>query len=156
MKKIPLSQGQFALVDDKDFEYLSQWKWFLGCGGYASRKYRCEKTKKRLNILMHRVINKTPHNMHTDHVNSDKLDNRRANIRTATRKQNMQNTKKKAGSSIYKGVSWYKAGKKWSAKINPDRKRLHLGYFHSETEAALAYNKAAIKYFGQFAKLNIL
>lgn len=119
MKKIPLSQGKFAIVDDEDFEFLSQWKWHLHKDGYAARTQWLPDTGgKKKNFMMHRVLNKTPIGMHTDHINNIRLDNRRKNLRTATRAQNYMNQgKKKNTTSIYKGVSLVRETGKWRSAI---------------------------------------
>ncbi len=105
MKKIPLTQGKFALVDDEDFEYLNQWKWkFLS--GYAARK------KGKKTIYMHRLVNNTLDNKSTDHINMNKSDNRKENLRSSTSSQNKFNRDSMGGSSKYKGVSWNKKREK--------------------------------------------
>lgn len=145
---IHLTQQRSTIVDRVDFTYLMQWKWYFH-NGYAVRQAGGRKNKKM--ILMHRVIMQTPRTMITDHINGDKLDNRRCNLRLCTRKQNQQNQKiVRGGTSKFKGVRWSKRENKWIAKIE----QKHLGCFLLETDAALAYNAAAIKYFGEFARLN--
>lgn len=147
MKKIPLTQGKFALVDDADFDFLSQWKWCFD-GRYAVRAG---------SIRMHRVINKTPVGRDTDHINGDKLDNRRVNLRSCLHAENTRNLLKMAGkSSIYKGVTWDKSRNKWKAFLLKDYKAYNLGRFSSEEEAAIAYNNKAKEVFGRFSKLNII
>ena len=106
-----------------------------------------------------------PENMLVDHINRDKLDNRRSNLRLATRTQNEANKRKRRtqsggrASSKYKGVSFMKGEKRtkpWRATITIEGKVVPLGVYATQEEAALAYNKAAVKYFGEFSKLNIL
>ncbi len=149
-KQIPLTQGRFALVDDEDYDYLMQWKWQFHSKGYARRRSNGK------NIYMHRIINKTPDGLITDHINRDPLDNRKLNLRTCTNHQNLSNVEKTCGktSSIYKGVCWHKMGKKWMARIVVEKMAFYLGCFESEKDAALAYDLAALKYCGDFAKLN--
>lgn len=111
---------------------------------------------------MHRAIIDAPNGMVVDHINGDSLDNRRSNLRLATSQENNRNAKKAAGkmrvmSSQYKGLSRVKDGlrsKKWRAMLAIDRKRIHLGHFNTEEEAARAYDAAAKEHFGEFARLN--
>ena len=154
MKKIKLTQGKFALVDDDDFEWLSQWNWHYG-NGYAVRQSPRVRGKQR-RIYMHREILQPPKGMQTDHINRTRSDNRRSNLRVCTSSQNQWNQHKIRGSSRFKGVSWHKIGKKWQAQIIKNQKHIHLGRFDSEEDAARAYNKAALNYFGEFARLNVL
>ena len=160
MKKIPLSQGKFALVDDCDYDYLMQWKWHYhkhhSNGGYAIRTDRTN--GKQRAVHMHRVIleRKGFKNFaQTDHRNQNKLDNRRGNLRPATASQNKcNNSKNKNNTSGYKSVSWDKRREKWRAQIMINRKNKFLGYYDDPREAARAYNEAALKYHGEFAVLN--
>lgn len=158
MKKISLTQGKFAIVDDVDYAFLMRWKWHLH-DGYAARTSRkLDGLSKRIKILMHRIIlsQKLGHSdfKDTDHKNQDRLDNRRSNLRPATRSQNIGNSKIRQGSSRFKGVCWDKLAKKWQARIWIEDKQKYLGRFTDEIEAAKAYNKAATEYFGEFAYLN--
>lgn len=90
-----------------------------------------------------------------DHINNVKDDNRIVNLREATNAENSKNKKAQVGgSSKYKGVCWYKSSSKWSAQIRVNYKKIHLGHYDNEEEAALAYNKAALELFGEFAKIN--
>lgn len=160
MKKIPLTQGKIAIVDDEDYKWLSKYKWHYH-KGYAART--CRKTGRKRTIYMHREIMRTPEGFVTDHINGNKLDNRRVNLRICTKAQNNMNMKKfrsrkKAKhASRYKGVYW-RGGRtpKWSAEIRYKGKQIHLGYFETEEEAAKAYDKAAIRLFGSFASPNFV
>ncbi len=159
MKEIPLTQGKVAIVDDEDYDFLMQWKWSLTSTGYA-RRNKWSKTKQEC-ILMHREIANTPKGMATDHINGNILDNRKVNLRICTDSQNHMNQKKvllrkngKNKSSIYKGVGWHKWTCTWRAYITIKRKQIGLGHFECQVLAAKAYNEAAIKYHGEFAKLN--
>ncbi len=153
MKRIKLTQGYSCIVDDEDYEFLSQWKWHVLIGKphvYAMRNSE-PVDGKRHHILMHRVLNKTPKGRDTDHVNGNTLDNRKANLRNATRRQNMHNRKPNAkGTSKYKGVSWHKQHRKWIVHIQVNKVGHHIGLFHDEKEAALAYEARAKKEFGKF------
>ena len=157
MKKIPLTKGMFALVDDADYEWLNQWKWYamkVRNTFYAVRGC-CQSGKYEL-ILMHREILKALPNEKTDHRNHNGLDNQRGNLRTCTNTTNQYNQQPQKGrSSQFKGVSWHKSHLKWEAYIMKDSKNYHLGHYVSEIDAAKAYDKAAIKYFGEFAYLNL-
>lgn len=157
-KEIPLSQGKVTIVDIKDFQYLNQFKWH----GFQDPKNgifyvarNIWKNNKRTTISIHREIMKSPKNMDVDHINGDGLDNRRCNLRICFHYQNMINRGKNINNtSGYKGVFWHKKIKKWQSRIVKKYKPIHLGYFNSKEEAALAYNKGAIKYFRGFAQLN--
>lgn len=154
-KTIPLTQGKFAIVDEEDYSFLMQWKWCYSkagkCGTYGYATRRLNKSK----IKMHRVILNTPQGMDVDHINHNELDNRRCNLRNCTRKENSHNRKSHVNNtSGYKGVSWNKKNKKWRADIGIENKKVYLSLFQNKIEAAEAYNKAAIKIFGEFALLN--
>jgi len=147
-KRIPLGDGHYALVDAADYEWLRQYNWRLQ-NGYAARRNKTRTT------YMHREIMKPPKGMMVDHVNHNKRDNRRANLRICTRQQNTQNNASHAGaSSRFKGVSYCREKDKWLAKIWFEGQRIWLGYFLDEAEAARAYDRAAVELFGEFAHLN--
>lgn len=153
-KEINLSQGKVAIVDDADFAELSRSKWFVTANGYAIRNIRTG-LLKYTNETMHRVIMNPPAGMDVDHINGNKLDNRRANLRICTRSQNLRNSAAHSdNASGFKGVSWFKPAQRWKARIWVDNKEKHLGYFDTPEAAALAYNEAAKKYHGEYARLN--
>ena len=155
MKEIPLTQGQVAIVDDEDFVLMGDYKWSLSSSGYACRDQYINGKPKRL--YMHRVIMGNPCNGYeVDHINGNSLDNRHKNLRLVTHRQNLANQKKQNRklSSIYKGVYFDKATGKWRGQVGSKGKKYALGRFITEREAALAYNKAAIEHFGQYANLN--
>lgn len=150
MKRISLTQGKYALVDDKDFAVLSEYPWHYS-QGYAARM----SPKPQRKIFLHRSILMPPNGMFIDHINGDSLDNRRENLRICTRAENQHNQKILGRStSGFKGVSWHKRIKKWNVKIRVAMKDVHLGYFTEKVEAARAYNEGAKKYYGAFACLN--
>lgn len=149
MKEIQLTQGKVALVDDADYEWLNQFKWYALL---LSDKYWYARRSKRPVVLMHRLILNPPEGMDSDHINRNGLDNRRSNLRVCTRSQNQHNSISKGGKSKYKGV--YLFNGKWGARIMSNYNNTFLGCFNSEIEAAEAYNRAAIKYHGEFARLN--
>ncbi len=158
MKKIPLTRGLFALVDDCDYESMSQHKWYALNSQWGFRAARsCRIDGKKRCVLMGRQILGLAHgdNLQADHANHNTLDDRRCNLRICTNQQNSYNRKRyKNSSSRYKGVSWYGAYAKWMGYIRSSGKNLFLGYFGKEDDAARAYNSAAQKLHGQYAYLN--
>ncbi len=159
MKKIELTQGKFALVDDEDFEKINQYKWYFFIGKYAVKNITYNKKQKHL--LMHRFIMNCPDGLEIDHINNNGLDNQKKNLRVVTRQQNMMNrTKSKNKSSIYKGVYirtiYYKnkTYKYWKTSIKLNQQAINLGTFPTEHLAAMAYDIWAIELFGKFAKTN--
>lgn len=154
---IPLTQGKFAIVDDFNYEWLNQWKWFALKNVnvfYAVRNVG--KHPHQELIRMHREILglKLNDDKQADHRNGNGLDNRKFNLRLCTNSQNQHNQHSIRGISKYKGVSWDKRSKKWKAKIQFERKRIHIDQFDSEIEAAKAYDTKALELFGEFAYLN--
>lgn len=159
MRQIELTRGKYAQIDNEDYEYLSQFKWYAEkkkCGRYYARRSIITKGVKK-GAWMHREIMGPPREMSIDHINGDGLDNRRENLRTCTHQQNMCNRKsRKDSTSKYLGVSWEKSKKRWRAGIAANGKNKKLGRFKTELEAAIIYNIAARKYFGEFARPNVL
>ncbi|ADI67581.1 HNH endonuclease [Mobiluncus curtisii] len=160
MKTIPLTKGLVAVVDDADYSKLSPYSWYaVGRPGneYAAR-YGGHNKGSSSHIRMHRELLNAPAGIEVDHVNGNRLDNRRANLRLATRTQNACNRSKFRGKhhSRFKGVTYHVRDQCWQASIRHHDKHIYLGSFESEVEAAAAYNKAAINYQGKFAKLNEL
>jgi hypothetical protein len=146
---IPLTHGLHAIVDAADFEWLSQYQWFLWGPGYAARRVRGGV------ILMHREIMKAPPGKDVDHFNGHPSDNRRRNLRICTRSENLRNTHKRRGClSQYKGVSVNSRHSKWIAQISFERENIKLGTFDDEAEAARAFDRAALLLFGEYAWLN--
>jgi len=153
MQQIELTQGKFAIVEDEDFEYLSQFNWCFN-NGYAVRNVTV--SGKQKSQRMHRLITNCPDNMDVDHINHDKLDNRKTNLRVCSASENNQNQQVRtvAKTSIYKGVYFDKQHGKWKAHIKLNYKYKFWGYFTNEIDAAIAYNVAAIEMFGEFALMN--
>jgi hypothetical protein len=160
MKYLILSHGKFSQVDAADFDWLNQWKWSYRRDGYVVRAQHVgvfNGKQKQQMIRLHRFIMAAPEGMSVDHVNGDGLDNRRCNLRICTHTQNHQNRKSRvASTSIYKGVYWWKHRQCWIAKITVNGSPKTLGQYDNQEEAALAYNAAAIKYFGEFANPNVV
>lgn len=152
MKEIELTKGYKAIVDDEDFEFLNQFHWTYSLG-YALRHGKvCGKYKA---IYMHRLVNKTPKGVFTDHINRNKLDNRKINLRTVTKSQNQRNVDTQSNStSGFKGVSYHKLNKRWQTYIKVNGKQIALGSYGDARQAAQVYNNSALKYHGQYAKLN--
>lgn len=151
MKQIPLTKGLFALVDDIDFEWLNQWKWYFDPDGYALRTiWKIDHYER---IRMHRLIMNTPKGMETDHINLNRLDNRKCNLRICTRAQNAANRlAQRNSSSGIKGVRKRKDCNTWESSIQFNRKSIHIGDFDSEKQATEAYYKKAIELYGEFAR----
>ncbi len=152
-KRIKLSCGKWAIVDAADYEQLSEYRW---CALEKGRSWYAKTLNRNGTILsMHRLILNAPKGLFVDHINHNGLDNRRENLRLCTHLENLRNARPSTGgSSKYKGVSWEKAKKRFRAKINHNRKGIHLGYFKNEIDAAKAYDKKAKELFGEFAYLN--
>jgi len=155
--RIKLTRGKYAIVDAKDFIKLYIFKWYAkkSFDTFYAVRTAFENGKKR-HISMHRQIMNPPKDKCIDHENQNGLDNRRTNLREASKAENNRNRRKIAGrgSSIYKGVMWYKDRRKWYASIEVNGQKIFLGYFDSEIEAAKAYDEAAKIYHGGFASLN--
>jgi hypothetical protein len=153
-KQIKLTKGMTAIVDDEDYERLSSFKWFFMGNKYAARNIRCDNGKQRP-LWMHREIINASEGMQVDHINGNKLDNRRENLRLCTQSQNLGNrTYSGDFSSKYKGVSFSKKRNKWTSGIRINTKRIYLGLYEDEVVAANAYNHAARRLFGEFSLLN--
>jgi hypothetical protein len=151
---IQTSKGNRAIIDDEDFEWVSKHSWF-DVGGYANSHFRTENGKYK-QVQMHRIIMNVPEGKFVDHINGDRSDNRRENLRIATHVQNMWNSGKKnkeTATSKYKGVVRSKWGK-FQIRIAHDGIRERLGSFDNEIAAANAFNYYAKIFFGEFARLN--
>ncbi len=145
MKLIPLTKGQFAKVDDDDFERLSKFKW------YATWHPNTKSFYAARTVSLHREISGEPLGKKVDHVNRDTLDCQKQNLRVCTNSENGRNRGLNSNStSGFRGVHWHKKSKKWIASICVGIERKHLGSFSDKTAAADAYRIANKKYFGAF------
>ncbi len=150
IRPIPLNDGKIAIIDEADYELVRQYKWhcydrYVICSPHG---------KERTTISMHRLIMKPPAGFVVDHINQNKLDNRRSNLRICTQSQNKANCFKSANNkSGIKGVSWNKSTRKWQTSIRNNRKHIFIGQFKDIHEASQAYAKKAREIFGEFACL---
>lgn len=147
MKSIPLTRGQCALVDDEDFEYLNQWKWYALKSGntFYAKTNGGVRNNKRIHLQMHRIIMNPPDHLFIDHINHNGLDNRKENLRIVTNRENHFN---RSDQGEYIGVSKHK--NKYRAQLRFKHKRIHLGLFETPEEAQLAYINAA-KYYDELS-----
>lgn len=155
MKKISLTQGKHALVDDEDFAELNKYKWCASKGVTTFYAIRTVSTKDipKHKVWMHRELMKTPKNLMTDHIDGDGLNNQKSNLRICTSAQNQANsTIRKDNTTGYKGVS-FKQGK-YHATISANCKQIHLGVFETKEEARDAYLKASKKYHKEFSRVS--
>jgi hypothetical protein len=157
-RRIYLGEREWTLLDEEDFYRYGNLK--LSLGGFKKNFYAVSGVKNKDGnfelVRLHRLLMNSPKGRVVDHRNGDGLDNRRENLRIATRGQNVCNkikTRRKT-SSKFIGVSWDKRSRLWAAYVGHLYKKIFLGYFKNEIDAARAYDRAAIKYHGEFARLN--
>ena len=155
MKKIKLTRGRYVIVDNSLFDELNKLKWYYSSSGYAMRDIKI-KGQKRQAILMHRQIVNAPLNFVVDHIDGNKLNNIKSNLRIVTQHENQINRKylNKNNNSGYRGVGWHPETGKWRARIMVNYQEKHLGLFITKEKAAFARKQATQKYFGEFAYLN--
>ena len=145
MKRIELSKGKFTIVDDEDYEMLSQFAWHCN-NGYA-----------RTVIYLHNLVVEPEEGKFIDHKNLDRLDNRKENLRLCDRSQSQTNRSLQFNNtSGFRGVTKTRNGKKWRASVRKNNKKVYLGVFNSKEEAAKAYNKEAERLHEDFARLNLV
>jgi hypothetical protein len=137
MKLIHLAKGKVAKVSDEDYEWLNSMSWHCSNKGYARHGNYDKVTKKTKSVYMHRLIMGEPKGLQIDHIDGDKLNNQRENLRIVTQSKNSLNTKVREGktSSKYVGVFFNKQNSKWTSSIGVDYKQIYLGLFDTEEEA---------------------
>lgn len=149
MALIQTKKGELIVVDNALLKQIKSFSWYVNKVGYAVNDSKPRK-------YMHRLIMGFPKGG-VDHINGNKLDNRRKNLRLCNQSQNTANASKRStNKSGYKGVSWNKRYSKWEAYLTKDYKHVFLGYFDDKDKAALAYNRKAKELFGEFCKLNVV
>ena len=140
-----------ALIDIEDISKVENYKWHLNHRGYVSSGHG-ENTR-----LLHRVIIECPEDKIVDHINHDKLNNKKNNLRACSYSENLYNTNprtSKVKTSKFKGVCFNKRRNKWVARITHNKKETCIGYFENEIDAAIAYNVKALEFYKEFALLN--
>jgi hypothetical protein len=156
-KEIILTQGKVAIVDNEDYDYLNQFKWYASNKNgkfYVQKKITVSKNKTTC-ISMHRFIMKPNKGMVIDHLDGNPLNNKKNNLRICTHAENMRNSKIRINNkSGYKGVSYQENSNNYRASIRFNNIKINIGDFIDPIDAARAYNAAALKYHGEFAHLN--
>lgn len=160
MKKIPLTRGKVAVIDDKDYVYVEPFKWCAmpnGTTWYAITNVRCPDGKQR-QVRMHRLLMgvKRRDGMEVDHVNHNGLDNRRNNLRVCTHQQNMCNGKAKRGKSRFRGLSWDASRQWWRVSLRVYGRDRYVGIYKDEMQAALGYDLAALRTHKEYACCNLM
>ncbi|MDE5772152.1 MAG: HNH endonuclease [Ruminococcus sp.] len=146
--KCLLDKGRFFIFDISDLELVKKYKWSINNYGYA-RTWSSQTGY----VTLHRLLMGYPENIMVDHINGNRLDNRRCNLRLATAIENSWNSANRTNCNGYKGVTRHQSGK-YNARITVNKVTISLGYYTTPFDAAVAYDKAAINYFGEFARLN--
>ena len=160
--QIELTRGLVAVIDDEDAELVlanpRSWAAVAGRRKHVPEVFYAIRSRDKAykHLLMHRLILDAPDHLEVDHIDGDGLNNRRSNLRLATKSQNASNRRviKPGKSSQYRGVCWNKKAGLWQASAHANRKGVYLGVFEREEDAAVAYDQFAADTFGEFAVLN--
>lgn len=155
---IAITQGKVVIIDDEDYALVKPWKWQARYNDksktwYAVREVRLKGKRVGLERMHREIMNAKPSEI-VDHRDHNGLNNQKDNLRKCTTPSNSRNRRISPHSSKYKGVYWSKKGKIWRAQICVNWKNMSLGSYSNEVEAALVYNEAAMKFFGEYALLN--
>lgn len=148
---VPLTRGQVAIIDSDDADKVGRWNW--ACGSYAFRIHNCPVLGRRVHMTIHRVVMDAPPGLEVDHINGNRFDNRKSNLRLATHRQNGCNTRlRKNSRSGLKGASWHPQSQMWRARVYSNGREIHLGLFDTAEAAHAAYREHASRIHGQFAR----
>lgn len=158
--KIPLrgkyGVGNFAIVDEDDYQKVKDFKWYVLRNGYVVTDTRNKDRTKGVFWYLHRFLTNAPKDLVVDHINGDKFDNRKENLRVTTQGNNVRNQRIRSdNTSGYKGVSFCKIMGKWRTRIQYNKKGIIAGYFENKEDAARAYDNMAKELYGEFANLNL-
>lgn len=154
MKYIELLHGLRTLVDDRDFRSLSSHKWYVSRNGYVYRPTERHENGKAIKSAdyLHRVVMGAPSGMVVDHINGNKLDNRKSNLKVVTQSENNMNAKMTSrNTSGIRGVSWSKHYQRWVPRIAVRGKEIYLGRYKTKEEAARVYEQASREYHGEYS-----
>ena len=153
---VPLTKGHEAIIDAADVHLVKGWNWCALVTTWTVYAHRCGGPKgKQKSYYMHRILMGDPKGLEVDHIDGNGINNRRSNLREATKAQNRHNQRVSiANSSGYKGVSWHKSCDKWHARIKRDGKSQHLGLFKTAEAAHAAYCRASAEIDCIFGRLS--
>ena len=154
MKRIELTQGRVAVVDSEDYEELNKYNWQARVQTYTGL-FRAKRSENKKEIDMAREIMNCPPGLEVDHINGDLLDNRKCNLRICTHGENMRNRRlQRNNTSGYRGVHYFKRDGRYVAYIYLNGRKIHIGSYKTDIDAAMAYNAHARDLHGEFARLN--
>lgn len=152
-QSIRLRNGVCAYLDDADYDRSTDFHWHKTLNGYAAGSVVEQGVRKR--VYLHRWLMNAQPGQLVDHIDGNKLNNRRSNLRLVTRSQNQANRRRNRTSrSRYKGVTWHKRRRLWMARIQVRGRRITIGYYADPLHAAYEYDAFARNYFGEYARVN--